>query len=111
MFSTQKSLKQFSKIALDQAHEQLNCKVKGDGGAIGLFDSEEALKRWMVAGPIVLKVVEEFKRNSILFDCDKMDEHHENYPSFQKSTNDKIKSLHFVSQRSLQPVSRKKRTR
>ena len=54
MFSTQKSLKQFSKIALDQAHEQLNCKLKGDGGAIGLFDSEEALKRWVVAGPIVL---------------------------------------------------------
>ena len=50
----------------------------------------------MVAGPKVLKVVEEFKRNSILFDCDKMDEHHEDYPSFHKSTNDKIKSLHFV---------------
>jgi len=111
MFSTQKSLKHSSKIGLDQAHEQLNCKVKADGDAIGLFDSEEGLKRCVVADHIVLKFVEEFKRNSILFDCDKMDEHHENYPSFQKSTNDKIKPLHFVSQSSLQPFSGKRRTR
>ena len=38
-FTVQKTTKAFSAIALDQNHEQLNCMIKGDGGAIGLTEN------------------------------------------------------------------------
>ena len=47
----------FSAIPLDQAHEQNNAYVKGDGGAIGLTDNATALRRWMVAGPEVTRLI------------------------------------------------------
>ena len=61
LFSSQKTLNQFSKMAHDQCHEQLNCKIKGDGGAIGILENENALKRWMVAGPQAMQVIDDFK--------------------------------------------------
>ena len=51
----------FSANPLDQAHEQNNAYVKGDGGAIGLTDNATALRRWMVAGPEVARVIVEFE--------------------------------------------------
>ena len=41
----------FSAIPIDQAH---------DGGAVGLTDNPSALRRWMIAGPEVARVIEEF---------------------------------------------------
>lgn len=46
----------FSSIPIDQAHEQNNACIKGDGGAVGLTDNPSALRRWMVAGPEVARV-------------------------------------------------------
>ena len=37
-FSVPKTEKAFSLMTLDQAREHLNAQVKGDGGAVGLFD-------------------------------------------------------------------------
>jgi hypothetical protein len=37
-------------MVIDQAHEQSNAVVKGDGGAIGLTEDSATLRRWMVAG-------------------------------------------------------------
>ncbi len=56
----QKSARQFSAIALDHNHEQLNQLIKGDGGAIGLTENPGALLRWMVAGPELARVINEF---------------------------------------------------
>ena len=50
----------FSNIAIDQAHEQNNAIVKGDGGAIGLTEEPAALRRWMVAGPEISRLIDEF---------------------------------------------------
>ena len=36
LFTVHKSPRRFSAIAIDQAHEQNNGVVKGDGGAVGL---------------------------------------------------------------------------
>jgi hypothetical protein len=47
-----------SECSFDQAHEQKNACVKGDGGAVG-FTS--ALRRRMVAGPEVTRVISEFE--------------------------------------------------
>ena len=49
-FVTQKTKKRFSALAHDQVHEQLNAIVKGEGGAIGLTESDSQLRRWMVSG-------------------------------------------------------------
>ena len=52
-FTVQKTERIFSSIPIDQAHEQNNALVKGDGGAVGLTENPSALRRWMVAGPEV----------------------------------------------------------
>ena len=42
-FVVNKTGKPFSCIAEDQAHEQNNKRIKGDGVTVGILDSEEAL--------------------------------------------------------------------
>ena len=43
-FVLQKTGRPFSRLALDHAHEQNNAIVKSDGGAVGLTDSQAALR-------------------------------------------------------------------
>ena len=56
-----KTKRAFSSIALDQAHEQVNSEVKGEGGAVGLTKNPAALRRWMVGGPEVARMMKEFE--------------------------------------------------
>jgi len=42
-FTVKKTARTFSAIAIDQAHEQNNASVKGDGGAVGLTENLAAL--------------------------------------------------------------------
>ena len=51
LFTVVKTRRRFSAIAIDQAHEQNNAMVKGDGGAVGLTENSNALRRWMLSGP------------------------------------------------------------
>ena len=60
-FTVQKTCRVFSSIAIDQAHEQNNAIVKGDGGAVGLMQSPESLRRWCVAGPEMARMISEFE--------------------------------------------------
>ena len=57
-FVVHKTSRKFSGIALDQAHEQLNDLIKGDGGAVGLTENPSALLRWVIAGPEIARVIE-----------------------------------------------------
>ena len=50
-FVAHRTTSSFSGMALDQAHEQLNALVKGEGGAVGLTENAAAMRRWMVTGP------------------------------------------------------------
>ena len=59
-FVVNKSGKPFSCIAEDQAHKQNNKRIKGDGGAVEIFDSEEALLQLPISGPVLAKIVEKF---------------------------------------------------
>ena len=59
-FTVRKSERIFSAIAIDQAHEQNNASVKGDGGAVGLTENPAALHGWMVSGPEMARLIEEF---------------------------------------------------
>ena len=49
----------FSSIQIDQADEQNNELIKGDGGIIGITENPGALLRWMVAGPELARIVKE----------------------------------------------------
>ncbi len=60
-FVVKKSKRSFSAISIDQAHEQNNAIVKGDGGAIGLTENSTALHRWMVSGPEMARLIGEFQ--------------------------------------------------
>lgn len=60
-FTVRKTGRVFSAMAIDQAHEQNKCTIKSDGGAIGLTQSPDALRRWMVAGPEVVRITSEFE--------------------------------------------------
>ena len=74
-FTAQKTKRVFSAIPIDQAHEQNNACVKGDGGAVGLTDNPSALRRWMIAGPEVARVIGEFE-NSDVRGSRRVDTHH-----------------------------------
>jgi hypothetical protein len=75
-FVVHKTRKRFSAMALDQAHEQENAVVKGEGGAVGLTENPGALKRWMISGPEIARIVKEFETATATSsdDCQK---HHE----------------------------------
>jgi len=45
-------------IATDQGHEQTNACVKDDGGAVNLTENPVALRRWMMSGPEMARVLE-----------------------------------------------------
>ena len=78
----QKTQHFFSLIALDHNHEQENEIIKGDGGAVGLTENPTALKRLMVDGPEIARVVKEFESTfAVTKPCDKR--HHEQIPSVQ----------------------------
>jgi len=66
---------------LDQAHEQINALVKGDGGAVGLTENPGALRRWMVEGPEKARQVDEFEDSFdevwTTFNVTPADRHHE----------------------------------
>eukprot|EP00795_Rhopilema_esculentum_P009828 gene9828-18401_t len=54
-FVVHKSERAFSGLAIDQAHEQNNAVIKED---------ESALRRWMVAGPEVSRLVADYESKS-----------------------------------------------
>ena len=60
-FTVQKMEKVFSTISIDQAHEQNNAHIKGNGGAVGLTDNPSALRHWTVAGPEVARAIAELQ--------------------------------------------------
>ena len=60
-FVVSKTNRAFSSLPIDQAHEQNNKIIKGDGGAIGLTESSTQLLRWMVSGPEMSRIINNFE--------------------------------------------------
>ena len=82
-FVVHKTRRVFSGIPIDQAHEQNNALIKGDGGAVGLTDNPSALQRWMIAGPEVARVIEEFHKGLDQCSCKTNTAHHDQTPTVQ----------------------------
>ena len=82
----------FSAIAIDQGHEQNNAAVKDDGGAVGFTANPAALKRWMVSGPEMARVIGEFEASTEK--RKKLDpRHHEEAKHVQKAFERDVRSL------------------
>ena len=92
-FTIKKSCRPFSRMALDEGHEQNNAFVEGDGGAVGLTENPAALLRWMVAGPEMARVVGEFLSLLDKKEADSHLHHHEGKPATQLMFLNHTKSL------------------
>ncbi len=88
--------REFSGLAIDQAHEQANAVVKGDGGAIGITEDPSALRRWMVSGPEVSHLVSQYESTSQVKVASEDVRHHEQTSKSQKSFTDKVQNLFGV---------------
>ena len=60
-FVMQKSRRKFSLMAKAQAHEQSNKIIQTKCGAAGLYENNDALMLFMLAGPDCARMVEEFE--------------------------------------------------
>ena len=83
-FVTQKSSHKFSALAHDQVHEHQNAIVKGDAGIVGITESEGDLRRWLVAGPEISRILSEFE-DQLQRQRKTDDRHHKQLPSIQKA--------------------------
>ena len=75
-WAVNKTKHRFSALSIDNVHEQLNAKVKGKGEIIGLTDKPYALQRWLISGPEMAHVVEEFELQYMSPEEDKSILHH-----------------------------------
>jgi len=82
-FVIHKSEREFSALAIDQAHEQNNAVIKGDGEAVGLTEDPGALRRWMVAGLEVSRLVAAYETMSCVKDASITTKHHNRNASIQ----------------------------
>ena len=82
-FTYHKNKLTFSAIALDHAHEQLNARVKGVGGAVRSTEKPDTLLRWMIGGPEAAHVVVEFEQTVGLLTNDDLKGHREQTKSQQ----------------------------
>ena len=102
-FVVHKSMTEFSGLAIDQAHEQANAVIKGDGGAIGITEDASALRRWMVAGPEVSRLVGQYELASQVKLAREDVRHHEEARHLQRLFSDQVQKLHYEMQESGNP--------
>ena len=81
-FVVHKTSHAFSMIALDHNHEQENAKIKGEGEVVGLTEDQAALRCWLIAGPEIARVVNEFETTFLSHKADDV-HHHKQVPSIQ----------------------------
>ncbi len=91
-----KTTRAFSAIAIDQAHEQNNASVKGDGGAVGLTENPAALRRWMVSGPEMARLILEFQTTAEMRTKTTELKHHEETKNVQLAFARDVKALTSV---------------
>ena len=95
-FTVKNTTHAFSGLAIDQAHEQNNTSVKGDGGAVGLTENPAALRRWMVSGPEMARVFAEFQATAETQTKNTDFRHHEQTKHTQMAFARDVKSLSGV---------------
>ena len=76
-------------------HEQENAKVKGVGGVIGLTENPAALSRWMICGPEIARLLDEFESDFHIStgESEKGHLHHEEGLASQRTFKKRTQSL------------------
>ena len=92
-FTGQKTTKRLSCIALDQVHEQENVKIKGIAGVASMIEKDDTLMQWMVVGPKVANILEDFEFNFIRKKIDIHGYHHDEGISNQISFKNNVAKL------------------
>ena len=96
-FSFAKTKRPFSRMALDQVHEQNNKIIKGVGGATSLLNTqdESALIRWETCGPEVARIVSEFEDSLYNQDASSSAaKHHEDNEKFRQKFNRDVECVY-----------------
>ena len=70
--------------------------MKGDGGAVGLTQNPAALRRWMVSGPEMAHLIEEFQVSMEKPEKESDHRHHEQTKSMQMTFFNQVKALSNV---------------
>lgn len=77
-----KTGKRFSSMPLDQVHEQENCKLKNQGGIIGITSDSKSLQKWLLVAPENARLLTEFENQYWYHDnSDEYQHHDENQAS------------------------------
>ena len=94
-----KTNRAFSSLPIDQAHEQNNKIVKGDGGAIGLTESSTQLLLMMVSGPEMSRIIDDFELSQeLVTNIAKQEEqedlrHHEQMKGVQNTFQNQVNAV------------------
>ena len=94
-FSFAKTKGPFSRMALDQVHDQNNEIIKGLGGATSLLNTqdESVFIRWETCGPEVARTLSEFKDSLYTQDASsRAAKHHEENEKFRQKFNRDVES-------------------
>ena len=79
--------------------------VKRDGGVIGITENESTLRRWMIAGPEIARVISEISMNS---KSKSKHCHHEQIPSIQSRFATNVRNVVNVFNDMGKPLHRNK---
>ena len=72
----------------DQAHEQHNKVIKESGGAVGIFDNDQAILEWAISGPAISKLIEPKES------ANQVKSHHEDTDAYEKKFLSDTEMLH-----------------
>ena len=95
-FSFQKANKKFSKMALDQVHEQNNEKIKGVSGATHLLNGADmsGIERWETCFPEIARIIEILEQSIDLNSIHELEKpHHGDRTSFKYTFSSGVKKL------------------
>ena len=96
-FSFQKSNGRFSKIALDQVHEQNNEKINGASGAAHLLDRADVsgFEQWETCTPEIARIIESLEENREAKTSEDLDKpHNEERSAFQRNFAADVKKVY-----------------
>ena len=92
-FVMSKSHRKFSQLSIDHAHEQNNRVMKEEGRIIGLTHDADAMLKWAVSGPELIRVISEFEASMIEKDEKPITCHHEQTIASQRLC---VKQVHAL---------------
>ncbi|KAK3889182.1 hypothetical protein Pcinc_006754 [Petrolisthes cinctipes] len=101
-----KTTNKFSAMPFDQAHEQENKIVKSSGGIVGLTENPVALRRWVLSGPEISRLLKQFEEEYHPDDDpESLEEfhHHEQDPATQKTFQRQVTNLSETIRRICNP--------